>query len=101
MNAMTRLIRIAIFVGVIVLLCGFLPGQWWGATVLPTVSVEAEPVLCLGGPLVEHCAEGGFPITNTMVATLIVDALLIGLFFAVARRPKLVPSGLQIGRAHV
>jgi F-type H+-transporting ATPase subunit a len=95
MNTMKRLIRIAIFLGAIVLLCGFLPGQWWGATVLPTVSVEAEPVLCLGGLLVEHCAEGGFPITNTMVATLIVDVLLILFFLIVGRRPKLVPSGLQ------
>ena len=92
MNAMKRIIRWVVILAIFVFLCGFLPRLF--PTVLPTVSVEAEPVLCLGGDLAHHC-EGGFPVTNSMVATLIVDALLVGIFWAVGRRPKLVPGGLQ------
>ena len=92
MNAIKRLIRWAIVLAVFVFLCGILPRLV--PPVLPTISVEAEPVACLGGDLAHHC-EGGFPINNTLIATLIVDALVIGLFWAVARKPQLVPSGLQ------
>ena len=92
MNAMKRLVRMVIVLGIFVLLCGILPRLV--PTVLPTIRVEAEPVLCIGGDLAHQC-EGGFSITNSMIATLIVDALLIVLFGIVARRPKLVPSGLQ------
>ncbi|HLF28037.1 MAG TPA: FoF1 ATP synthase subunit a [Anaerolineae bacterium] len=89
---MKRLVRIVVWLGIFVFLCGILPRLI--PAVLPPISVEAEPVACLGGDLAHHCA-GGFPITNTIVATLIVDALLILLFWIAARRPKLVPSGLQ------
>lgn len=63
-------------------------------TILPPILIEAEPVACIGGDVLHHC-EGGFPITNSMVATVIVDVLVIALFWAAARRPKLVPTGLQ------
>ncbi len=92
MNAIKRLIRWAIVLAVFVFLCGILPRLV--PPVLPTISVEAEPVACLGGDLAHHC-EGGFPINNTLIATLIVDVLLITLFWTVARRPRLVPPGLQ------
>jgi F-type H+-transporting ATPase subunit a len=92
MASLGKLIRNLIIIGVIVFLCGFLPRLV--PAVLPPILVEAEPVACIGGDLLHHC-EGGFPITNSMVATLIVDVLLIVLFLLATRRVKLVPSGLQ------
>lgn len=92
MNALKRLLRLAFWLAVFVFLCGFLPRIV--PAVLPTITVEAEPVFCIGGDLLHHC-EGGFGVTNSMVATLIVDALLIILFLIAARRPKLIPSGIQ------
>ncbi|MGH2593103.1 MAG: F0F1 ATP synthase subunit A [Anaerolineae bacterium] len=92
MESLKRLIRRLIILAVFVFLCGILPRL--APVVLPTISVEAEPVACLGGDLAHHC-EGGFPITNSIIATLIVDVVVIGLFWTAARRPKLVPSGLQ------
>jgi F-type H+-transporting ATPase subunit a len=92
MSSMKRLLRIVVWLAVIALVCGFLPKLRPAA--LPPVTVEAEPVLCLGGDLLHHC-EGGFAITNSLIATALVDLLLIGLFWIAARRPKLVPSGIQ------
>jgi len=92
MNAIARLIRWAVIVGLFVFLCGILPRLF--PTILPTVSVEAEPVLCLGGDLAHHC-EGGFAVTNSLVATLIVDVALIAIFLIISRSPRLVPGRLQ------
>ncbi len=38
---------------------------------------------------------GGFPFTNSLLLTLIVDVVLIGLVIAGTRRMQLVPRGLQ------
>lgn len=38
---------------------------------------------------------GGMPITNTLVTTLVVDAVIIGLVIVIYRKISLVPSGLQ------
>ena len=38
---------------------------------------------------------GGMPISNTMLASWLSMIVLIGLFYVAARKPKLVPSGLQ------
>jgi F-type H+-transporting ATPase subunit a len=92
MKAITRLIKIAIFLVVVVLLCGILPKAVPAA--LPPITVEAEPVFCIGGTVLDGCA-GGLSITNTLIATLLVDAALIIFFLIAARRPKLVPSGIQ------
>ncbi|HZY45371.1 MAG TPA: F0F1 ATP synthase subunit A, partial [Anaerolineae bacterium] len=97
---MKKLFWTAIVIVLIMFVCGCgaifkLPtlAQYFPAT-LPPITVEAEPVLCLGGNLLDHCA-GGFAITNSLIATLIVDALLIVFFLIAARRPKLIPSGIQ------
>jgi F-type H+-transporting ATPase subunit a len=92
MNALKRIIRWAIYIGLFLLLCGILPRLF--PVVLPQLSVVAEPVACIGGDLEHHC-EGGFAIRNSMVATVIVDVVLIAIFLIVGRRPKLVPAGLQ------
>jgi F-type H+-transporting ATPase subunit a len=92
MASFGKLVRRLIIIAIIVFLCAFLPRLV--PAVLPPILVEAEPVACIGGDLAHHC-EGGFPITNSMVATLIVDAVLILLFLAATRRIKLVPSGIQ------
>jgi F-type H+-transporting ATPase subunit a len=92
MASFTKLIRRLIIIAIVVFLCGFLPRMV--PTILPPILVEAEPVACVGGDLAHHC-EGGFPITNSMVATLIVDAILIVLFLAATRRIRIVPSGIQ------
>ena len=74
MSSMTRLLRIVVWLAVIALVCGFLPKLLPAA--LPTVTVEAEPVICIGGDLLEGC-HTGFAITNSLIATLFVDGLLI------------------------
>ena len=38
---------------------------------------------------------GGFPITNTLISTLLVDLVIFSLIFAYTRRAALVPSGVQ------
>jgi F-type H+-transporting ATPase subunit a len=38
---------------------------------------------------------GGFPVTNTIVSTLLVDVVLIAMAVVISRRTTLVPSGLQ------
>jgi F-type H+-transporting ATPase subunit a len=93
MNAMTRLVRIAIFLGIVVFLCGILPKL--APTVLPPITVEAEPVLCLGGGDLLHGCAGGFAVTNSLISTLLVDVAVLGLFWVAARKPKLIPSGIQ------
>lgn len=99
MTRFRKLITRVVIIAVVMFLCGCtalfnLPGlPQLFPVVLPTISVEPEPVACIGGGL-PHC-EGGFPITNSLVATLIVDLLLIAVFFSAARRPKLVPSSVQ------
>ena len=92
MNSMKKLIRIVIVLGVFVLLCGILPRLV--PAILPTISIEAEPVFCIGGNLANGCA-GGFGVTNSLLATALVDVLLIGLFWSVTRKLKEVPSGTQ------
>jgi len=54
---------------------------------LPPVVVSAEPLPGL--------AIAGFQVTNTLLTTLLVDVLLVGLAFLGTRRMKLEPSGLQ------
>jgi F-type H+-transporting ATPase subunit a len=100
MKSMKKLFWAAVVIVLIMFVCGCgaifkLPtlAQYFPAT-LPPITVEAEPVLCLGGDLLNGCT-GGFAITNSLVATLIVDALLIVFFLIAARRPKLIPSGIQ------
>ena len=92
MNSMTKLVRTVIILGIFVFLCGFLPRLM--PTVLPTITIEAEPVFCIGGNLAEAC-HGGFAVTNSLLSTLIVNVLLIGLFWSVTRKLKEVPSGPQ------
>ncbi len=92
MNSLKKLIRWLIILALFVFLCGILPRFF--PTILPTINVEAQPVFCIGGTLLNGCA-GGFAITNSMVATLIVDALLIICFLIATRRPRLVPVGIQ------
>ncbi len=92
MNSLKKLIRWLIILALFVFLCGILPRLF--PTILPPIHIEAEPVFCIGGTLLNHC-EGGFAITNSMVATFIVDALLIICFLIASRQPRLVPVGIQ------
>ncbi len=38
---------------------------------------------------------GGFPVTNTLIATLLVDVVIVALVFVVYKRIRIVPTGLQ------
>jgi F-type H+-transporting ATPase subunit a len=59
------------------------------------ISAAAEPIWCLGGELEgEHCASG-FPITNALIMTVIVDLLLLLTILFGARNMQLVPRGFQ------
>jgi F-type H+-transporting ATPase subunit a len=59
------------------------------------ISAAAEPIVCFGGTLEgEHCASG-FPITNSLIMTVIVDLLLLLTILFGARNMQLVPRGFQ------
>jgi F-type H+-transporting ATPase subunit a len=59
------------------------------------ISAAAEPIVCLGGELEgEHCASG-FPITNSLIMTVIVDLLLLLTIIFGARNLQLIPRGFQ------
>ncbi len=66
---------------------------------LPGISLPAEPVACLGGHLVEAehglACSGGFPITNTLTGTLVVDLTIFLFMYFALRDKQLVPDGLQ------
>lgn len=59
------------------------------------ISAKAEPLFCLGGALVGDVCEGGIPFTNSLLMTIIIDLILLGLIFAGVGNMKLVPTGLQ------
>lgn len=59
------------------------------------ISARAEPLTCLGGTLVGEVCDGGVPFTNSLLVTLIVDAILIAIAFFVGQRLQLVPRGFQ------
>jgi F-type H+-transporting ATPase subunit a len=54
---------------------------------LPTPHVDIEP------GILWHI--GGFPITNTFLASLLALGVLIGVFYAATRKMRLIPKGLQ------
>ena len=59
------------------------------------ISAAAEPIVCLGGQLEgEHCASG-FPITNSLIMTVLVDLLLLLSIIFGARNMQLIPRGFQ------
>jgi F-type H+-transporting ATPase subunit a len=51
----------------------------------PHVALPADPIFNIGG----------FPITNTLLASFFTIVVVAGLFFAATRKMKLVPKGLQ------
>jgi F-type H+-transporting ATPase subunit a len=60
-----------------------------------TISAAAEPIFCLGGAIEgEHCASG-FPITNSLIMTVIVDLLLVATIVFGVRNMQLIPRGFQ------
>lgn len=38
---------------------------------------------------------GGFPLTNTLITTLIVDAVIVGVVFTISKKINAIPTGLQ------
>lgn len=61
------------------------------------ISAAAEPLMCIGGPLDDtgkHC-KSGLPFTNSLLMTILVDLLLVGIAFGIGQRLKEVPRGLQ------
>ncbi len=59
------------------------------------ISAAAEPIVCLGGQLEgEHCASG-FPITNSLIMTVLIDLLLLASIIVGARNMQLIPRGFQ------
>ncbi|NOK62101.1 MAG: ATP synthase F0 subunit A [Chloroflexi bacterium AL-W] len=62
------------------------------------ISFVAEPIYCLFGERttasLEVCASG-FPITNGLITTVIIDLLLIATIIFGVRNMKLIPRGFQ------
>lgn len=59
------------------------------------ISAAAEPLFCIGGVMeAEHCASG-VPFTNSLLMTIIVDLVLIGIGVWFTTSSKLVPRGFQ------
>jgi F-type H+-transporting ATPase subunit a len=62
------------------------------------ISVKAEALMCVGGEVdAAHPGEcaSGFPITNSLVTTVIVDLLLILAVVFGVRKAQIVPRGFQ------
>lgn len=62
------------------------------------ISVKAEALMCIGGGMdAAHPGEckSGFPITNSLVTTVIVDLLLVLTILYGVRKAKMVPRGFQ------
>ena len=62
------------------------------------ISVKAEALMCIGGAMdAAHPGEcvSGFPITNSLVTTIIVDLLLVLTVVFGVRRAQMVPRGFQ------
>jgi F-type H+-transporting ATPase subunit a len=61
------------------------------------ISAAAEPLFCIGGTVEgEFCSPGTtLPITNSVLMTVLVDLILIGIAFGIGQRLQLVPRGLQ------
>lgn len=74
----------AIIVGTLVVLIG---GRILFPVPLPTIQLPAEKIPGL--------SVFGFPITNTLIATLLADLTLVGIIIAVRSRMSLIPSGFQ------
>jgi F-type H+-transporting ATPase subunit a len=59
------------------------------------IEVAAEPVFCLFGEKEGlHCASG-FPVTNSLIVTVLADLLLALTIFFGARNMQLIPRGFQ------
>jgi F-type H+-transporting ATPase subunit a len=81
----SRIGCLAIFLIVVGLLVGgfYLPAHW---KFMPEISLAAEQVHLFG-----------LSVTNSMIATVLSDIVLIVLALLAFRRPKLTPGGLQNG----
>jgi len=91
-NRLLITIGIVALVGVVLYLVGF---RMTKADL--HISAAAEPLFCLSGTIDgEHCV-GALPIpfTNSLLMTIIVDAILLGIAFTTFRNPKLIPVGIQ------
>ena len=96
--------RILIALGLLLLL-GLVLRFGFGITMARSdlhISAAAEPLACIGGERIgEFCRNGTlpiigtFPVTNSLVMTLLVDAALIGLCIFASTRLKLIPTGFQ------
>lgn len=62
----------------------------------PPVSVKAEALLCIGGGGLINAGtcDGGVPITNSLLATIVVDVLLV-LMVVFGVKNQMVPRGFQ------
>jgi F-type H+-transporting ATPase subunit a len=61
------------------------------------ISAAAEPLICLGGQIDgEFCSPGTvLPITNSLVMTILIDLIILGICLVVGQSLKVVPRGLQ------
>jgi F-type H+-transporting ATPase subunit a len=91
-NRILIVLGVTLVVGLVLYFAGFRMGR--GDL---HISAAAEPLICIGGVAEgEFCSSSTvFPITNSLVMTLLIDVILIGLALAVGGSLKLVPRGLQ------
>lgn len=64
---------------------------------VPHISVKAEALTCINGHITNpgECSAGSFPITNSLVTTVIVDLLLVLTIVFGVRNAQMVPRGFQ------
>jgi F-type H+-transporting ATPase subunit a len=88
-NRVLAVLGVSLLVGIVLYIFGI------RSTKL-SVAVAPEPVFCIGGvrESAERCASG-IPITDSMILTYIVLAVIIIVAVAATRNMKLVPTGLQ------
>ncbi|MBC8077215.1 MAG: F0F1 ATP synthase subunit A [Chloroflexales bacterium] len=61
------------------------------------ISVRGEPLACIGGVLEGDVCTAGtiLPVTNSLIMTVLIDLILVGLIVAGVGRMQMVPRGLQ------
>jgi F-type H+-transporting ATPase subunit a len=91
-NRILTVLGIVAVVGIILYLVGF---RMTKADL--HISAAAEPLACIGGVREgEHCSPGTLiPFTNSLLMTILIDLLLVGLAVKISSGLKLIPTGFM------
>jgi len=90
---MIGIVGVVVVLGVISFLSGALGNALIGDLGLPDWITVAKPHVQLPAETIFHI--GGFPVTNSLLATWVTMIVVVGLAYGVTHKTKLIPSRLQ------